>query len=345
MLLALLSLPFLCFGLSTVPCPTYTCSTAVNSTLGSSCISNSSYAYSLSLCSNSSYYCEISGPGQGGLCELSYSLPVISYPGEACTANSTCTSGNCNAGMCTGNARGGQCVTNVDCAVGLSCRNQNCTALILSGSSGCNNDYDCINSAGCSFINNDEEGDCVDYYSLAEYTEVESCHGNRNKLCYSGLCAAYQGGYVCLPEVQNSGNSPYMCSTADYCYSQNDTYTGTILKGKCECSIGGNSYCSLFPGDPETYDYKNYRNAWINSQQINSCHTERRFEEQCMSQMWDSKKYSYLYYEDYVNLYGKIYNYTDCALQMYFPVAYYHYSSLQLSEAAFLAVLAMFLVI
>ena len=53
--------------------------------------------------------------------------------------------------------------------------------------------------------------------------------------------------HVCLPEIQNSDNSPYMCSAAYYCYSQNDTYTGNIFKGKCESSIGGSSYCSLFP--------------------------------------------------------------------------------------------------
>ena len=64
-----------------------------------------------------------------------------------------------------------------------------------------------------------------------------------------------------------------------------------------------------------------------------------------MSQMWNSKKYSYFYYEDDVSLYVEISNYTDCTLQMYFQVAYFHYSSLQLLEAAFLSVLAIFLVI
>ena len=52
---------------------------------------------------------------------------------------------------------------------------------------------------------------------------------------------------MCLPEVQNSGSSPYICSAAYYYFSQNDTYTENIFKGNVNPVLEGvrTAACSL----------------------------------------------------------------------------------------------------
>ena len=102
MIFRLIFLPLLALSLSSEQCPSYICDNSDNSTIGSTCISNSSYTYTLSVCSNSSYYCEISGPGQLGLCQEIYSTEYQYYPGETCTANSDCVTKNCTNSVCKG---------------------------------------------------------------------------------------------------------------------------------------------------------------------------------------------------------------------------------------------------
>ena len=284
MLILSLLIPIFCSSLSSAPCPTYKCSANSSSTVGSTCVYNTSYAYTVIPCFNSSFYCDVSGPSQLGLCQLQNTTKSLSYSGEKCNNNTDCYSKICTGNLCVGISQGKACLSTLVCAVGLSCIGSLCLPLINIGNSGCSSDYDCVNNAGCSYINFQGLGTCIEYYSLAEYTILNTCYGNKNKLCSSGICGEYLGKALCLPELENSLNSPYLCSTTDYCYSENDTYTGIIINGKCECALDGNSYCTLFPGDPETVNYKTFRNAWINTKEIQLCHTLRRFSRVCMDQ-------------------------------------------------------------
>lgn len=343
MLLVLLYFPFLSLSLSSEKCPSYSCSTST-STTDSACITYSNYVYTLFQCSNITDYCVTSGPGQEGFCQESYEAVYHYYPGQECASDSECQSNVCQNEICQGNATGELCTGNKACAVGLSCKGGVCSNLISIGEFGCFNDYDCVNNAGCNMITAEGGGECVEYYSIDSYENVDNCYGNYNRLCKSTTCSEYQGNNICLDLMQNNGNSPYACNTTDYCYSQPDSYTGTVLYGKCECALNGNSYCSLFAGDPEAYEYKNYRNAWVNSKEIHLCHTTQRFEESCIEQNWDSKKYSYFYYADYVNFYQKIYDAEQCVLEIYFPVTYYHLVNFEESSGSIIVAVIAFLV-
>ena len=340
MLIITLLFPAVCLGLSTSPCPKYSCLTNSSSAIGDICIYNSSYSYTVTPCSNSSLYCDISGPNQFGYCQETATFQSTSYPGEKCNNNTDCYSNICTNNICVGLPGGSSCASDMDCTVGFSCRRGICSSLISIGNSGCSSDYDCANNAGCSYLNAEAQGICIEYYSLTPYTIVSVCYGNKNKLCNSGICGNYLGKDLCLPELENSLNSPYSCNTSDYCYSEPDAYTKIVINGKCLCALNGKAYCSLFPGDPETYDYRNFRNAWVNTKEIHKCHTLRRFNRACMDQQWSNIKYSYWYYEDYANLYQVLYNASNCVMQVYYPDFYTNLITFQQS-AGYLIMVAL----
>jgi hypothetical protein len=331
--------------LSSGACPSYNCGVLNGTSIDSVCISSSSTSYTVSKCSNSSLYCEVPGPSQPGTCQLNYQQTYLSYPGEGCTVNANCTSNSCLNNVCQGASYQSACISDQDCNRGLNCRKGACSSQLSIGQYGCSNDYDCVNNAGCSTVNSQFSGTCIQYYSLSNYYSINYCYGNKNKLCESGVCGTYNGTYLCLPELENSLYSPYACNTSDYCYSVPDPLTGISLKGKCECGLSGNSYCTLFPGDPETLDYKVHRNAWVNTNAIQLCHTSRRFSTQCINQQWDSKKYSYWYYEDYVNLYPYVYNAPSCTIQVYYPDYYSNILNFQISDSQKLMILGLLLLV
>ena len=339
----ILCLPVIISGLSTSACPSYTCSTVNGTTVDSVCISVTGNLYSVAGCTSSGLFCEPGSIGQNGTCQNSVVYNYSAYPGESCANNSNCSSSNCLKGVCKGTLVNLACASSYDCDVGLSCQSGKCASQIAVNGYGCYNDYDCVNNAGCSFINTLGQGTCIGYFSLSAYSSVNYCYSNKNNLCLSGSCTILSNGtQVCLPELGNSLSTPYSCSTADFCYSITDTTTNTVLQSKCECGLSGNSYCTLFPGDPEAYDYKNMRSAWLKTQEIHSCHTLRRFSSLCMNEKWDSKKYSYWYYEGYVNLYPFIYGAKNCLIEVYYPQYYEDITVYQLSGSMIIGVFFLF---
>lgn len=318
MIMILFPAPLLVLSLSSEDCPKYTCSSSNTTEIDEVCISQLAANYDLIPCSYG-LTCEIPGPNQESTCSNLTSSSPLSFPGEKCNEDSDCITSKCLGSHCSGSPEGDPCTKTRDCDIGLACKSSVCILLKEIDEKGCRNDYDCVNNAGCSYISTSTYGVCTEYFSLSDYTEVKYCYGNKNPLCKSGTCSNNNDTLICLPELSNTLQSPYECIVSDYCYSEEDDVTGTILKGKCECSLDGKSYCSLFPGDPETYDYKVHRKAWLNTKEIHKCHSERRFSTECMDDVWDSKKYSYWYYENYVNLYAQTRNADACSLSMYYP--------------------------
>lgn len=274
-------------------------------------------SYQVSSCDNG-LHCEVPAAGQTGYCLSTQTSTEFAYPGEACSDTVICLYGTCNSEVCEGYGENESCAKTQECDSGLSCQDEKCKSLLDIDEKGCYNDYDCVNNAGCSTINDDGSGKCIEYFSVASQSSVDVCFGNKNLLCESGSCSAYGDGYVCLPELKNSLSSPYTCDTDDYCYSETDAFTGVYLTGKCGCSLDGNSYCTLFPGDLEANDYQEYSRAWVQTKEIHKCHSVRRFDEDCINQKWDSKKDTYLYNEALVRLYNQIENADSCLIEVFF---------------------------
>ena len=273
--------------------------------------------YQVSPCDDG-LHCEVPAPGQTGYCLNTLSSTDYSYPGEPCSDTQTCLYGSCNSKVCEGLSKDKSCTKTQECDQGLSCQSGKCKTLLEIDDTGCYNDYDCVNNAGCSTTNSDGSGKCIEYFSVSSKKEVETCFGNKNLLCESGVCAAYGDGYVCLPSLKNSLSSPYSCDTDDYCYSEKDDFTGISLTGKCGCSLVGKSFCSLFPGDLEANGYQEYSRAWVQTKEIHECHSVRRFDEDCISQKWDSKKDTYLYNLAVVRLYNQVEKAQDCLIEVFF---------------------------
>jgi hypothetical protein len=305
-----------CHGYLSETCYEFSCENSVLNSTDDKCIFTNSSSFFVSTCEGE-LHCEVPGSGQEGYClKTVTSLETLPYPGESCT--DSCRYGTCEEETCKGKSKETSCSKTQECDVGLSCRENLCLPLIEEDESGCYNDYDCVNNAGCSKINSDGSGKCIKYFSINKGDEVDTCYGNKNLLCESGSCGLYGKNFVCLSELKNSLESPYVCQTSDYCYSESDSFTGIKLTNKCRCGLNGNAYCGLFNGDPETSDYKTHSRAWIKTQEIHDCHSVRRFSKECIFEMWDSKKHSYLYFEEYIKLYPRVFNAETCLLDVFY---------------------------
>ena len=323
-------------------CPLHQCETNYLNSTDDKCISVNSTTVFVSSC-EADLYCEIPGSGQDGYCQSKVvsGLNSLPYPGESCS--DLCRYGACVEGVCQGSSKETYCSKTQECDVDLSCRENLCLPLISEGEKGCYNDYDCVNNAGCSSVNSDGSGKCIRYFSVNKQDEVDTCYGNKNLLCESGSCGAYGEKFVCLAELRNSLESPYLCNTNDYCYTNTDSFTGIYLTGKCRCGLDGNAYCGLFNGDAEVSDFKTHSRAWTKTQEIHKCHSVRRWSQECIDEKWDDKKNSYLYYEEYVKLYPKVIGADECVVDIYFGEYAERESSYSISGAGTLIVAGFFL--
>ena len=277
MSILLLCLPFLAFS----SCLTYKCTTFTNNT----CILLQGSTVYVSQCP-SGYYCSQVPLPATSLCKPQSGLLNYAWPGEPCRSN-PCAFGYCNGTVCVGKAANEDCEVSDDCGPGLFCKSGTCESLIPYHFGPCSSDYDCASSAGC------DNGVCIEYFSKYEAQPVE-CIGNLSNICRSGSC--YEG--YCLRDLTGDKGEGNACSSNLNCYSS--VYSMPVYPfdffSDCQCAPNGKQYCSLFPGDLATIDYRNSLIDWINSDLMQQCNTMRRFSQGCISSKWDSQSYANLMY-------------------------------------------------
>ena len=250
-------------------------------------------------------------------CESSPAVPAR-YPGDVCGSNSACLSGVCVRTICRGLSQNSPCGTSAQCDVGLFCSSVNytftCQPLIAAYGFGCGSDFECINTCGCMFTADGPPGVCVPYFSLA-IGKAATCGKNGiSYLCASGAC--YNPGSSllgsCTTAPVSTGAIPVLCTTSNACTGKNSAGQQFLSTCTCGYNTQGNSYCSLFTGDPPGQEYlNNTLKVFLTSNAINSCHATRRFSEDCFNvvslglgintNLWYAKMLNFTNYPYYVD--------------------------------------------
>lgn len=255
---------------------------------------------------NSSFYVQTCATGQtcnpmSGQCETEQSYNELGYAGDFCSSNSRCLSMNCVTGICQGGKVDSKCSDHQDCNPGLRCTAGGyCAALISIGSTGCSNDYDCVNNAGCNMTGS--TGRCLEYLSQPIGSIVSDCNSGSSNLCKTAQCTKQpKFGTVgtCKVSVQSLKNLPVSCQSNMDCVGTDGlgTFTSTC---SCGYNVNKTAYCSPFPGDLPGL---NYYAAWKTALNAtnNICNTLKRFTDSCLEQVGQSEKvltatWGYIYY-------------------------------------------------
>lgn len=212
-------------------------------------------------------------------------IESFAYPGESCKINSDCLMQNCSQGICQGYEQGHSCIEHENCSPGLRCYQNICIRQIDMTESGCIDDHDCINSAGCNISPGNIEGTCLGYLTVSIGIDVSDCSGGVSYLCKTGEClkSTKFGNYgTCKTSTTSVNSIPVICNDFTICTGTDGVYSYT---GYCECgyNVNGASYCSLFNGDlpGQTY-YNTWQKALVASNGV--CNTVRRFSTACLKQ-------------------------------------------------------------
>lgn len=264
---------------SAMTCQKYGCpSVGVTFASLSACTNQTKSFISLRSCSTGQT-CNLST----GNCTTTATSVSANYPGEVCTISTDCVSANCTNQICIGKALNAVCTDDGNCNPGLRCLNSKCQSQLNIGQTGCYNDYDCVNSAGCNVTTDGSLGTCLEYLSVSTGLTVTDCSGGVSRLCKSSECykTASFGSYgVCKLATQSIASLPTNCSSNTDCLGTDGKYTYT---GTCTCGYNSNgtAYCNPFNGDlPGQAYYQSWKNA-INASAV--CNTVRRFSTSCLA--------------------------------------------------------------
>ena len=275
------------------------------------CIHTISNTYYIDPCS-SPYACQVSYPYNETKC--TYLSPYIAnsrYPGESCKYNSDCYySTTCISGICVGQSTGSPCSISRSCEIGSFCSTDNfCVKQLPLGTFGCNNDYQCVNTAGCRILSNTNSAlnQCVKYFSLANLSPLINVNA---MVCQSG----YTNGTNCM-EAPVSQVVPNQCTSNSNCSSKTGGQQGYCL---CGYNSKGTSYCTLFAGDDIALKANAYTLKWLESSGIAKAHTNNRLRYDYIRENWnkeDAAKYEY--YNTYYTNFALFYGAEECALEVF----------------------------
>eukprot|EP00358_Blepharisma_japonicum_P002298 CAMPEP_0202947756 /NCGR_PEP_ID=MMETSP1395-20130829/12118_1 /ASSEMBLY_ACC=CAM_ASM_000871 /TAXON_ID=5961 /ORGANISM="Blepharisma japonicum, Strain Stock R1072" /LENGTH=359 /DNA_ID=CAMNT_0049649253 /DNA_START=78 /DNA_END=1157 /DNA_ORIENTATION=+ len=331
-------------------CTAYTCKQKGQSFTSGTCVYYDSKAtiptYYVKPCSSSKEYCPIAVQGNSTCAKIPDTpVDIVGlYPGEKCTKDSECRTNQVEEGktgcvdnICTGSSKGEGCESNADCKPGLYCSSGTCQTQYSIGAFGCENDYQCVNGAGCNITTKTATNKCVAYRSISAHLPVGTCATDgTNNLCASNHCQVsgqfqptegdYQNTYACLDTVVSIDYLPMKCSYDVDCRSVSDDYfTDGQVFGTCECGHNkdAQSYCSLFPGDPISLVALGYFQKWLEGSEINYCNTEHRFSTYCMGNWWSKKNYEKFMFANFFALsYPVVVDEDDCVAEVYDSVLY-----------------------
>mmetsp|Transcript_15591 Transcript_15591/g.28348 ORF Transcript_15591/g.28348 Transcript_15591/m.28348 type:complete len:697 (+) Transcript_15591:1267-3357(+) len=294
--------------LSELSCPSWSCATAnisqcliydegSNSVFLNTCGATGLQMYGIDTLNTS--YCDTSNFNTYMYANVSCEAPPAVtglYPGNKCTANSNCLSGNCTNTVCQGAVQNAACTQTSDCNSGLRCNaNKVCSSLLEAGASGCYNDYDCSLSSACNKASG-TPGKCVQYLSLKEGEAVSCFHSNGfTNICETGACkitdqTANVG--VCTKAPKLATKFPKICTADSDCVGKNSA--GEVFTSECSCGYNmyGHSYCDAFPGDEpwliflDIYKYISVTNS------VDICHSADRYSATCLDALQSKSNYN-----------------------------------------------------
>ena len=118
------------------------------------------------------------------------------------------------------------------------------------------------------------------YYSLGKSEWVFNCNNYFSSFCESGNCGGPGGKGICIDGIKPRYLNP-VCKQNSDCVGES---FGWEFYGKCSCGYNnkGTQYCQPFLGDYIGTQYIELLKSWYSSDLINTCHTERRIDSQCM---------------------------------------------------------------
>ena len=190
---------------------------------------------------------------------------IKKLPGAYCSTNVDCLSDLCVDKACVGAQPFAACESHADCNIGLKCdfHKKYCNHQLYLNETGCFEDYDCLNSAGCI------EGKCIPYHSLNDGETSPS-----DLFCKSGH--KYKG--ICLSSVKvYNKRLPYRCEITEANTEKCEYYDGVnkfFLNCACGINSNGQGYCPLCKGDLE---YKVYlKSVLLMIMHSSRCHTMAR---------------------------------------------------------------------
>lgn len=212
--------------------------------------------------------------------------------GDKCSSNSNCASNSCVSEKCVGKAQDASCVSHAECAKGLACISQKCTAQRKTDEA-CTTDYDCVNDNGC------RASKCVKYGSVNNLVELGLTES-------TALCSS---NWVRLDGTKRVCDRATL--KADQCKTDSDEKCNYTLSNGNNY-VGGNCLCK--------YDENRTRmcpDLRMSSVDTTSDHTLRRFEqgvawdtsiETCVSEVLSGKRDWYVkaWEASYEAIYGAI---------------------------------------
>lgn len=257
----------------------------------------------------------------------STALLSLSYPGEPCSVTSDCKYGNCYNKFCFGGTLNTACSTSLQCNPGLRCAASIlnttfvCTTLLRPGQE-CQNDYECIASAGCN------NSTCVEYLSLAVGKIVTDCNDGDSSSMFCADSSCYYNytlglGYCVSPFVTDL-KSPYECTSYLLCTGKSLDGNGKVISkvNSCDCGNGpdGKAYCFPQDGDLLASTFRNYWKSFMDAGLVDRCNTMRRFEQPCFDLSSSSYRYTRLmnaYYQYFY--YPEIVSAVACVKEIMYP--------------------------
>jgi hypothetical protein len=181
----------------------------------------------------------------------------------------------------------------------------------------CQQDTDCINSAGC---NNPV---CTPYFRQQEGDAVDDCQSALGNYGWSNFCEGVMCyNDICLKALNTTGDITQPCDADWQCSSQHYSQGNINLTFFSECQCGMNptglAYCGLLPGDEAAAKYYQKLQEWVNSTAINQCHVSRRFSLRCAELNWDAQDYAEFAYSAYSYwYYPQLYNANSCVISIF----------------------------
>jgi len=285
-------------------CPKVNCGKLTNGVCANFTIDVSNNKNFVGQSCNSSSYCDVSpsifqsASSQSRSCVLTQTVVNNRYAGEKCDAQNGCIApNNCTSGVCSGASNSNNCLSNLDCKVGLYCsfagNSSNttngtnttnttgvCTAQVSKGAK-CLHDFMCQNSQGCW------NGVCTDFFSLNLNQSVGNTTIFGSSLCKSGILSSNN---TCYGLSYGPGMNPNKDGLVPCNFTGSETpcnyvdNLGNAFSEACQCSYdkNGNSYCR------KAYNENNAdwtKLATVNRNRVSSsaCHTVNRMN------CWDIK--------------------------------------------------------
>jgi len=299
-----------------VQCPVYTCGA-----LGEGqCLEKVNGSdYTVQPCPAQSI-CDLSSP-------TAYCVPGledIRYPGEMCESDWQCSSSKCSNSRCEGKRLNETCANPYDCEGGLYCDLQSTTCVkhIEEGQL-CASEYQCQSHCLCSMVSlTNSTRICMPYFSVPTGNAISSVISSTtglNYACYSMFAVLVNDHYICQDAVSSNSTLPILCESDADCRDNSGKF-----QGKCECSMSGEAYCSLFPLDEPVQTVGRLMMKFM--YENDECNTYSRFGFFCLINdlIFVSDVYELVKHKEMIEtgLYTQVAHSPECAISVLFPDFY-----------------------